>query len=510
MTDGTVITTTGRKATIEEVLASNQKRRVAPATAYKFKLPILTEDTLREFIWHTFGITIPDTVVVPGHSTPWRAFCDSYFAYHRVVVWKASRAFGGKSYLMALLSLVEALTLKADVKVLGGSGQQSKRVQEYISNTFYNKPSCPRSMWLGEPKVIISDFIWGNSIEALMASTRSARGGHPERMRLDEVDEMPAIVYEAATGQAMSRFDGHGGILIPAQTTVSSTHHNPNGMMTEVLRRAEDKGWPVHEWGYQETSNPIDGWLPPSEVEGKRTEVTARTWLIEYDLQEPSSTDRAIMTESVEKMFGVGVEEFYFKDYPAVPGELGVYYEFEEPDTVSASAEYYTMGDWAKDLHYSVIRTVRTDCIPARTVAWERCGREEWPKMVERFELQVERYNSWASHDATGVGDVVDDYLKVYAVGEKLVGQHRIEMVNFAIGAIEADEMISPMIKYEYDELRLMATKDYMSGGSGHLPDSMSAIAVGWWQFRGHTPKPVKEVSLDGLGKVKDFVNKYA
>lgn len=503
----TVRTTTGEKVPLSAVLANQQRSRVKPATVYKFKLPITTEETLKAFIWHSFGVTIPDQVVVPGHSTPWRAFCDSYFARHRVVVWKASRAFGGKSYLLAMLSLVEALTLKADVKVLGGSGQQSKRVQEYIGQEFYMKPNAPRHLWDSPPKIISSDFIWGNNIEALMASTTAARGGHPERMRLDEADEMAKIVFEAITGQAMSRFED-GKTIIPAQTTISSTHHNPNGMMTEILKRAKEKGWPVHEWGYQETSNPIDGWLPDEEIEGKRGEVTARTWMIEYDLQEPSSTDRAIVTEAVAKMFGVGVKDFYFGDL-TVSGELGSYYEFEEPDTITASAEYYTMIDWAKDVDYTIIRTIRTDCFPTRVVAWERRGREEWPKMVARAEAQVERYNSWCSHDATGVGDVVDDYLKVYAVGEKLVGQHRIEMVNMAIGAIENGEMISPMIKWEYDELRLMQTKDYMSGGSGHLPDTMSAIAVGWWMYRLHEPKGLQDIDFSKLQNVKDFVNKY-
>jgi hypothetical protein len=57
--------------------------------------------------------------VCPGHSTPWRAFCDAYFARTPVQVWVASRGFGGKSFLLSLLGLVEALTLGADTNLLG-------------------------------------------------------------------------------------------------------------------------------------------------------------------------------------------------------------------------------------------------------------------------------------------------------------------------------------------------------------------------------------------------------
>ena len=135
---------------------ATQNQPVKPsAVIHEFRLPIETEDTLKEFVWQSFGVIIPDTVVISGHSTPWRAFCDAYFAYHRVSVWKASRGFGGKSYLLALLSLTEAMTLKADVNVLGGSGQQSKKVQSYISKEFYEYENSPRHLWRGEPRAQI-------------------------------------------------------------------------------------------------------------------------------------------------------------------------------------------------------------------------------------------------------------------------------------------------------------------------------------------------------------------
>ena len=166
------------------------------------------------------------------------------------------------------------------------------------------------------------------------------------------------------------------------------------------------------------------------------------------------------------------------------------------------------MADWAKDVDWCIFKTIRTDVSPARVVAWERRGREPWPAMVKRFEYQVARYNSYAAHDDTGVGDVVHDYLNVHAEGYKFVGQARLEMINQAIGAIEDHEIISPLITYEYNELKYMEVRDY-KGSGGHLPDTMAALAAGWKLYRLHNPKAI-ETDTSDLGQVEGYTNPYA
>ncbi len=79
---------------------------------------------LLAFVEAVFGIRIPAVACCPGHVSLAQAFCDAYFARAPVAIWKASRGFGGKSTLLALLALVEAITLHEDVTVLGGSAQQ--------------------------------------------------------------------------------------------------------------------------------------------------------------------------------------------------------------------------------------------------------------------------------------------------------------------------------------------------------------------------------------------------
>ena len=75
-------------------------------------VPLGTNDDLLRYVEDTFGVRIPRTRCCAAHRTPAEAFCDSYFARAPVTVWNASRAFGGKTFLLSLLALTEALTLE--------------------------------------------------------------------------------------------------------------------------------------------------------------------------------------------------------------------------------------------------------------------------------------------------------------------------------------------------------------------------------------------------------------
>jgi hypothetical protein len=409
-----------------------------------------TDDELKKYLLKTFGVVLPDTKVCPDHSTPFRAFADAYFARSTVSVWKASRGFGGKSYLLSLLGHCEADTLSADVTILGGSGEQSSRVLEYLQS------------WAGDEQNTMrrTKYASGGRVTALMASTKSARGPHPQRMRLDEVDEIELTILDAAMGQPMI---GRG---IQKQTVMSSTHQYADGTMTEVLKRAAEKGWPVYEWCWKETSA-LDGWLTAAEIESKRGEVTNAMWAAEYDLQEPSPEGRAILPEKVDACFKKELGEF--------EGRLGEPVEIEAP---IKGAKYATGADWAKSKDFTVIDTLRIDVRPFRRVAWLRLGRMPYPLMIEKFNQRVERFPGPAAHDATGLGDVVDDYQTTDAEGVKLVGRVRTDVFSQYITAIEGDVIRSPKIKYCEGEHRF-ATNDDLYGG-GHPPDSFVAGAMAY------------------------------
>lgn len=412
------------------------------------------------------GIRVPDRAVCPGHVAPLTALAAAFFARSPMTVWHASRGFGGKTTLLALLGHLETALLGADVTILGGSGQQSQRVHE-TQSAFWRYGNAPLSLLDGEPTRYETRLTNGGRTTALMASSRSVRGGHPQRLRFDEADEIKLDIFDAALGQTMMQRG------IAAQTVMSSTHQYANGTMTEILKRAAERGWPVYRWCWRESLQP-HGWLDPSEVERKRGEVPAAMFLAEYDLQEPSPESRAIQPEMVDAMFRVDLGQF--------GGRPGENIELEEPRD---GATYATGADWAKDRDWTVVCTLRTDVRPMRMVAYQRDGRKPWPQMVEILDARNARYPGLAAHDSTGLGDVVDDLLTTEAQGVKLVGRARADLLSDYIKAIENGELDAPRIEHPYGEHKYATLNDIY--GSGHLPDSICAGALALYAYR-HPP----------------------
>ena len=368
--------------------------------------------------------------------------------------------------MLALLGLVEAVTLGVDVSILGGSGEQSENVHRYI-NQFWDYKNAPRYMLTDDPLKREIRLAGGNRIRALLASQTSVRGPHPQRLRLDEVDSMKLDILDAALGQPM----GKGGV--PAQTVISSTWQNADGTMTEVLKRAAERGWGIYKWCFKETK---EGWLDPAEVERKQLEVTASMWKTEFCLHEPAPESRAIQAEATDAMF-------------TLPGQWegrnGQYVEVEAPDyqenddgEYELVGKYSTGADWAREQDWTVIVTIRYDCSPARVVAFERCGRLPWPVMVKKYNERVKRYPKRAMHDGTGIGDVVDGYLEVKATAVMMVGRDRSDLLSDYIGAIERGEILAARIDFMYNEHKYASVDDVY--GSGHLPDSIAAGALAW------------------------------
>jgi hypothetical protein len=231
---------------------------------------------------------------------------------------------------------------------------------------------------------------------------------------------------------------------------------------------------------YRENLTTCGGWLEPSEVERKRSEVTAAMWETEYELQEPSPESRAILTGAVEAMFR--------PELGAFGGSPGETIELEPP---TDGATYATGADWAKDVDWTIVTTLRTDCRPYRLVAYRRDGRRPWPRMVEVFDERIRRYPGPAAHDATGLGDVVDDLLTTEAQGVKLVGRSRADLLSDYVKAIEAGEIEAPRIEHAYGEHKYARLADLY--GSGHLPDSICSGALALYAHR-HPPAPPRRV----------------
>lgn len=436
--------------------------------AIQIARPPETDEELYELVKFLWDVTIPNTHVCPNHCTPFEAFADAYFARSPVAVWKASRGFGGKSRTLAYLTMTEAVTIGADVNLLGGSGAQSMNVHEAMqqgwSSTVGN--AIYENMVMNDTRNY-TRLNNGAKIKALMASQRSVRGPHPQRLRMDEIDEMEVDILDAAMGQTM---EDRG---IPPHTVLSSTHQYADKTMTEMLKRSTQKGWPVFEWCWRETSNDVDGWLTNRMIKRKQQEVTKYMWEVEYDLQEPAVGNRAFDTKAVEAMFDS--DEIY-KHHSVEKGE---FYDFEEPN--SKHGEYVTGADWAKERDYTVIVTLRVDCDPARVVAYKRLRRKPYPLMIKLFNEQLEKFPGAAIHDATGLGNVVDDYIDQRATGFIMSGRARDDMLSEYVNAVEQGKVSSPKIETAYTAHKYCTVEDmYGRGQSVHLPDEVCAFALAW------------------------------
>ena len=472
---------------------------------------INTPGQLHDYILNRIGLYIPDVAVCNDHVSPFEALCNAFFAENVVAVWKASRGFGGKTLLLAVLSFCELTILGASVTLLGGSQEQSKNAHNYMTgrdtnlpHTFWGYPNAPTDLLMTDPSSVTTRLTNGGQIKVLTASQKSVRGPHPQRLRLDEADECDLAIADAALGQPM---DSRG---IRSQTVISSTHQYADGTMTEMLDRAErNSEWALFEWCYRENMAK-GGWLSEEQVRAKQATVTKTMWDTEYELQEPNPANKAFMPDKVEEMFDPELGEY--------AGEVGCKLIFEPPRVFCPSkvhtrfeieAEFdgdgkyqtsycphchsrlsrvpYILGaDWAKEQDYTILTVWRTDETKIRLVAFYRMQRNPWPVMVAEWNRLLHIYGGDAAHDNTGIGDVVDDYLTDHADGVTMVGKARSDMLSNYVAAVERGELTAPRVKFMYLEHKRASVADLYSGGkTNHLPDTVASGALAYYAYEG-------------------------
>lgn len=392
---------------------------------------------------------------------------------------------------------MEALFLGSRGSVLGGSLEQATKVHEYM-HLFWKSETAPTDELLSDPTARLTKFRNGARVNILTASRKSARGGHPNRLRIDEADEIPLDIFDAATGQTMS--DDIEAVIqrmentseVSAQTNISSTHQHPNGTMTEIKTRAAERKWPIYRWCYREALRP-HGWLAQSEVDRKKSEVSDYMWSNEYDANEPSTGDLAILRERVDLMFDASLGSFN--------GDAKQYIEIEAP---ASDGRYATGIDWAQRRDWTIINTLRVDRHPWTLVASERRGREPWPIMIERAKERLRRFPGECFHDETGIGTVIHDFVKeIEAVDKRIklhgfqfVGNDRKNMLSEGIVAVEQGDIKAPLIKYGKGEMMWMKNSNVY--GPDHLPDFFSSLALAikagklskpvYWPYDGGRP----------------------
>ena len=77
-------------------------------------------------------------------------------------MWIASRGFGGKTFLLALLAAANAILFETDVIILGGSGQQSIRVVEQL-HRLWAAGQVPPAWLASAPTFNKTTLAWDNT-----------------------------------------------------------------------------------------------------------------------------------------------------------------------------------------------------------------------------------------------------------------------------------------------------------------------------------------------------------
>ncbi len=218
-----------------------------------------TKESLRNYIKTSLGIDVPDRRICPDHHSPmdylWHTFSgDSPQAGGHVttadaIVW-ANRA-GGKTQLAAVATLLDAVFKPhCQIRILGGSGEQSRRMYQYLTAFFRQ----------GFEDLLAGPVLKGKcrmaneaAVEVLTQSATSVRGTHVQKLRCDEVELFDEDVFAAA------KFTTQSTNEIVAAMELISTMHRPYGLMQKEVTAAMSRGVPVFKWCLWETIEKCTG-----------------------------------------------------------------------------------------------------------------------------------------------------------------------------------------------------------------------------------------------------------
>jgi len=200
------------------------------------------ESWLRDWVYAFTGVRIAGAPVCPGHDTPWRFFADMFFDRPSISLVLGSRG-AGKSFLSALdTHLASRWNPKHGTRILGGSKSQSEQVYRALRETIFEGRGSVGSDASSIESLLKTNarYTNGSEVAILAASSTSVRGPHVPSLKLDEVDEIPVALREAAMGMCMDRHGSRASVLM------TSTWHRVGGPMSELIDRGRAGEFPVY------------------------------------------------------------------------------------------------------------------------------------------------------------------------------------------------------------------------------------------------------------------------
>lgn len=242
-----------------------------------------------------------------GHMSPLDAIWAAYAEIDAFAIWYAMRG-SGKTFDLSLLTWLESVFKpRCWTTILGGSLEQSIKAVSYL-NDLWDMPALKsmKSKLLVNGQVAGRGFktTHGSIVQALAASTKSVRGPHPQKLRLDEVDEMEEKIYYGALGQPKERYNILDNVII------SSTLHNAFGLMSEIIDNRAEIGAAYYPWCIHEVLEPRGFW-GIKEFERKKSQLTIAMLDAEYYLKRPKVGDTIFDFDSVDRAYFRGRKDIF-------------------------------------------------------------------------------------------------------------------------------------------------------------------------------------------------------
>lgn len=200
--------------------------------------PPTTPDELHAWLRYVLDIDVPRCALLGGSSAPFDYLAHAFFEEGPpdCIVW-ACRG-GGKTFYAAVATLLDLLFKPGiEVKVLGGSLDQSRRMHEHLRKLFERLSRSAQSQLIdgkfGKRSCRLRN---GSCIEVLAQSHTSVRGARPQKLRCDEVELFDPEVWRAAQLVTRSKVCGGGQrIMVRGSVEALSTMHRVGGLMSELV-----------------------------------------------------------------------------------------------------------------------------------------------------------------------------------------------------------------------------------------------------------------------------------
>lgn len=256
-----------------------------------------------------------------GHESPLDAIWAAYAEEEDFIIWYAMRG-SGKTYSLSMLSWLESIFKKrCKTTVLGGSLEQSTKavgylqylwdlfgalaVDQFTSNNIevFKKDILVNGAVAGRGYKLTN----GSEVQALAASPKSVRGPHPQKLRLDELDEMEENIYNSALGQPKANYGIKDNIVI------SSTLHHPFGLMTKVIDERDSIGARLYQWCIYDVMEPFGFWSK-SEAERRQRQMPPEMWESEYLLERPKIGETIFDWGTIDRAYQRGLRNSFDKN----------------------------------------------------------------------------------------------------------------------------------------------------------------------------------------------------